>query len=442
MKITRENTDALNAVVTVVVEKADYSFSVENILEKRRKTSDIKGFRKGQVPIGMIQKQFGQTVLAEEVNKVLQANLQKYLAQEKLNVLGNPLPRVKDINWDDADHSFEFELGLAPEFKVDLSAKTKITRYDIKAGDKMIDEQVERVQKQYGKITAQKEITKDSEITGTFTNEAEGIENKFMFTLDQLKGKTNEKKFIGAKTGDKISLNTKGLFSDDNVLVNALKLEQDKAHGLDVAVNFEINETNTRGVAELNQELFDQLFGKDTVKTTSELKAKIKEDAENQFVQQADQKFLNDVTEHLVETTKFDLPSEFLTKWMQTAGEKQLTFDEAKAEYAKSEKSLRYQLIEGKIMKENNVKVDFEDVKQSAKGMIKMQMAQFGQTNPSDKELDDIAARVLSNQDEVRKISEQVVSQKLLVLYKEKTNVKTKELSYEDFVSEVYGDQK
>ncbi len=127
---------------------------------------------------------------------------------------------------------------------------------------------------------------------------------------------------------------------------------------------------------------------------------------------------------------------------MQTAGEKQLSLDEAKAEFEKSEKSIRYQLIEGKLMKDNDLKVDFEDVKESAKGMIKMQMAQFGQTNPSDKELDDIASRVLSNQDEVRKISEQVVSQKLLDLYKEKTNVKTKELSYEAFVTEVYGAQK
>ena len=440
MKITRENIDALNAVVKVDIAKADYSEKVEKILTDYRKTANIPGFRKGHVPMGMVKKQYGKAVLAEEVNKILQENLNKYLTEEKIDVLGNPLPRMKDISWEEDDYSFEFELGLSPEFDVDLSAKTKITRYDVKADDKMIDDQIVNIQKQYGKIIAQNEIATDSEITGTFTNEAEGIENKFTFTLEQIKGKTNEKKFIGAKPGDQINLKTKSLFKDENVLKNALKVEQ--ADGLEIEVNFEVNETNGRELAELDQELFDKLFGKDAVKTVSEVKEKIKADAEKQFAQQADQKFLNDVTEHLVDNTKFDLPSEFLTKWMQTAGEKQLSLDEAKAEFEKSEKSIRYQLIEGKLMKDNDLKVDFEDVKESAKGMIKMQMAQFGQTNPSDKELDDIASRVLSNQDEVRKISEQVVSQKLLDLYKEKTNVKTKELSYEAFVTEVYGAQK
>jgi trigger factor len=440
MKITRENIDALNAVVKVDIAKADYSEKVEKILTDYRKTANIPGFRKGHVPMGMVKKQYGKAVLAEEVNKILQENLNKYLTEEKIDVLGNPLPRMKDISWEDDDYSFEFELGLSPEFDVDLSAKTKITRYDVKADDKMIDDQIENIQKQYGKIIAQNEISADSEITGTFSNETEGIENKFTFTLDQIKGKTNEKKFIGAKAGDQINLKTKSLFKDTNVLKNALKVEQ--ADGLEIEVNFEVNETNGRELADLDQDLFDKLFGKDTVTSVSEVKEKIKADAEKQFAQQADQKFLNDVTEHLVDNTKFDLPSEFLTKWMQTAGEKQLSLDEAKAEFEKSEKSIRYQLIEGKLMKDNDLKVDFEDVKENAKGMIKMQMAQFGQTNPSDKELDDIASRVLSNQDEVRKISEQVVSQKLLNLYKEKTKVKTKELSYEDFVTEVYGSQK
>jgi trigger factor len=194
MKITRENIDALNAVVKVDIAKADYSEKVEKILTDYRKTANIPGFRKGHVPMGMVKKQYGKAVLAEEVNKILQENLNKYLTEEKIDVLGNPLPRMKDISWEDDDYSFEFELGLSPEFDVDLSAKTKITRYDVKADDKMIDDQIENIQKQYGKIIAQNEISADSEITGTFSNETEGIENKFTFTLDQIKGKTNEKK--------------------------------------------------------------------------------------------------------------------------------------------------------------------------------------------------------------------------------------------------------
>ena len=442
MNITRENVDALNAVVKVDIAKEDYSDKVEKILVDYRKTANIPGFRKGHVPMGMVKKQYGKAVLVDEVNKLLQDALNKYLTEEKLDVLGQPLPKTQEeIDWESDKFSFEFELGLAPEFKVDLKSKKSITQYNIVADKKMIDEQIERVQKQYGKLVPQDAVEKDSEITGAYTNEEKEIDNTVTLTLDKFKGKSTAKQFVGAKAGDVITLKTKGLFEDDHDLMHALKIEHDDAHGLDVEVNFTISEINKREVADLDQELFDKLFGKDEVTSVTELRAKIKEDAEKQFVQQADQKLLNDVTEHLVENTKFDLPAEFLTKWMQTSGEQELDADQAREEYEKSEKSLRYQLIEGKLIEANNVQVTMDDIKSHAREMIKGQMAQFGQMNPSDKELDDIAARVLSNQDEARRISEQLVSQKLLTVYKEKANLKTKELSYENFVKEVYGDK-
>ena len=442
MNITRENVDALNAVVKVDIAKEDYSDKVEKILVDYRKTANIPGFRKGHVPMGMVKKQYGKAVLFDEVNKLLQDALNKYLTEEKLDVLGQPLPKTQEeIDWESDKFSFEFELGLAPEFKVDLKSKKSITQYNIVADKKMIDEQIERVQKQYGKLVPQDAVEKDSEITGAYTNEEKEIDNTVTLTLDKFKGKSTAKQFVGAKAGDVITLKTKGLFEDDHDLMHALKIEHDDAHGLDVEVNFTISEINKRELADLDQELFDKLFGKDEVTSVTELRAKIKEDAEKQFVQQADQKLLNDVTEHLVENTKFDLPAEFLTKWMQTSGEQELDADQAREEYEKSEKSLRYQLIEGKLIEANNVQVTMDDIKSHAREMIKGQMAQFGQMNPSDKELDDIAARVLSNQDEARRISEQLVSQKLLTVYKEKANLKTKELSYENFVKEVYGDK-
>ena len=442
MNITRENVDALNAVVKVDIAKEDYSDKVEKILVDYRKTANIPGFRKGHVPMGMVKKQYGKAVLVDEVNKLLQDALNKYLTEEKLDVLGQPLPKTQDeIDWEADKFSFEFELGLAPEFKVDLKSKKSITQYNIIADKKMIDEQIERVQKQYGKLVSQDAVEKDSEITGAYTNEERDIDNTVTLTLDKFKGKSTTKQFVGAKAGDVITLKTKGLFDDDHDLMHALKLSHDAVHGLDIEVNFTVTEINKRELADLDQELFDKLFGKDEVTSVTELRAKIKEDAEKQFVQQADQKLLNDVTEHLVENTKFDLPAEFLTKWMQTAGEQEMDADQAREEYEKSEKSLRYQLIEGKLIEENNVQVTMDDIKNHAREMIKGQMAQFGQMNPSDKELDDIAARVLSNQDEARRISEQLISQKLLTVYKEKANLKTKELSYENFVKEVYGDK-
>jgi trigger factor len=208
---------------------------------------------------------------------------------------------------------------------------------------------------------------------------------------------------------------------------------------MDIEVDFTIEEINQREPAELTQELFDKLFGPDKVHSEKEMRARIKEDSEAQFQQQSDQKLLNDVTEKLIETTKFDLPTEFLKKWMQNTGEKVLSEEEARDEFERSEKGLRYQLIEGKLIKEHGLELQFEELKDFAKGFIRSQMAQYGQMDPKEEDLDGIAARVLSNQDEVKRLSEQLMSQKLLEVYKEKANLKTKEVTYDDFVKEVYG---
>ena len=437
MNIKREDIDSLNAIVTVDIAKEDYSENVEKILKNYRKTANIPGFRKGQVPMGMVKKQYGKAVLVDEVNKLLQENLNKYLTEEKLDVLGNPIPKEQEnFDWNKDNYTFEFEVGLTPEFELDLQPKKAITSYKIIADDKMIDSQIERIQKQYGKLEAKDTVTEGDLVAGTFKNEEEGIENTTTLPLEKLKGKANLKKFVGAKVGDTISLKTKGLFEDDHDLMEFLKVEHDKAHGLDIPVTFEITEANKQIPAD--QELFDKLFGKDTVKTVTEMKEKIKEDAEGQFKQQSDQQLLTDVSEYLIENTKFDLPAEFLQRWIKATSEEEITLEQSKEEYEKSEKGLRFQLIEAKLIKDNNLNVNFEDLKAFAKDRIKMQMAQFGQMNPSDKELEDIAARVLGNQDEVKRMTEQLMNERLLGFYKENVKLKEKEMSYEDFVKEVY----
>jgi trigger factor len=440
MNITKEQIDELNAVVKVAVTKDDYQDKVETILKDYRKQANIPGFRKGQVPMGLIKKQYGKAVLVDEVNKLLQDNLNKYLTEEKLDVLGNPLPKQGDnFNWDSENFDFEFELGLAPTFEVSLSSKKPITQYKIVADDKMIEEQIERIQNQYGKLISKNEVDKKAEVLGVFKNEEEAIENKTTLKMGDLKGKKAIDAFLGKKVGETITVNTKDLFKEDQELGYALALPADKSKNLSVEVTFTIEEINERELAPLNQELFDKLFGKDVISSTEDLKNKIKEDSEQQFAQQADQKLLNDVTESFIENTKFDLPSGFLKKWIQLTGEKVLSDEEAAAEYEKSEKGLRYQLIEGKIIQENKLQVQFDELKEFAKGFIKSQMAQFGQLNPAEEELNSIAGRVLSNQDEVKRLSEQLMSQKLINLYKEKSNLKTKEVTYENFVKEVYG---
>ena len=440
MNITKEQIDNLNAVVKVAITKEDYQDKVDTILKDYKKQANIPGFRKGQVPMGLIKKQYGKAVLVDEVNKLLQDNLNKYLTEEKLDVLGNPLPKQQDnFDWDKEELAFEFELGLAPDFEVSLKTKKAITQYRIIADKKMVDEQIERIQKQYGKLVSKEAVGKNDEVSGTFNNEAEEIDNKAILEMDKLKSKKAIEALKDKKVGDEVVLKTKGLFKEEYLLSSVLGIDKQKAEKLDIEVTFKIAEINEREAAVLNQELFDKLFGPDTVKSEKELKQRIKEDSEKQFEQQSDQKLLNDVTEYFIDNTKFELPAGFLTKWIQMTGEEPLSEEQASEEYEKSEKGLRYQLIEGKIIRDNDLQVQFDELKEFAKGFIRSQMAQFGQMNPKEEELDTIAARVLGNQDEVKRLSEQLMSQKLLNLYKEKANLKTKELTYENFVKEVYG---
>jgi trigger factor len=443
MNITRNNVDALNAIVTVEVAKNDYAQKVNKVLADYRKNAAIKGFRKGTVPMSLIQKQYGKAILLEEVNKLLQDNLNKYLVAEKLDILGNPLPKVtEDFNWDVEDYKFEFELGLAPEFTVDLAAKNSLVQYKIVADDKMLNDQVARIQKQYGKLIAKDTVEEGNDVSGFFTNEEKGINNRTTLSLDTFADKKTAKSFIGKKVGDVVTLKTKGLFDDDHKLMDVLAIGHDDVHGLDIEVTFTIDEVVGHELATLDQELFDKLFGPKVVTSVAELKAKIKEDAEQQFKQQADQKFLNDVTESLIATTKFDLPASFLKKWIQTAGENPMSAEDAEAEYNKSENGLRYQLIEGKVMAENNLQITFEELKDYTSNVIKKQMAQFGQMNPTDEDVQGIVARVMANQDEVKRLSEQVMSEKMLNLFKDKVKAKTKEVSYDDFIKAMYGELK
>ena len=439
MNITKENVDALNAVVKVDIVADDYQAKVSEVLTDYRKKADVPGFRKGHVPLGMIKKKYGKSVMIDEVNKLLQESLNKFLTEEKLDILGNPLPRVEDdFNWDAETFSFEFELGLAPEFEIDLSAKNKIKQYNIVATEELLDEEVKNIQTRYGKMSPLEEATEHSNVTGTFVNEEKEINKKSTFLVNDLKGKKNQKKVIGAKVGDVIELDTKKLFEDDHKLQHILGVEHDVIHDLDVTVTLAIEEITKTEPADLDKELFDKLFADGSVTSVTELREKIKEDAEKQFLQQGDQQLLNAVQEYLIENTKFDLPAEFLQKWLATAGEKALTTEEAAAEYEKSEKGLRYQLIESKLMKDNDIKLEYQELVDYAKGFIRSQMAQFGNMNPEEKELDEIAGRVLQNQEEAQKLQGQLISQKLLTFFKENINFKTKELSYEDFIKEVY----
>ena len=438
MKVSKKDIDKLNSVLSVEIQKKDYESNVDKVLKDYRKRANIPGFRKGHTPIGLIKKQYGMSVKVDEINKLMQKGLSDYLNTEKLAILGNPIPVEKnEIDWNSDVLAFDFEIGLSPEFDVNLKNKNAIPSYEIDVDKKMIDDQIKNIQNQYGKLVSRDKVEDGFEINGTFSNEEFEVENKSNFKLENVKGKSNKEILSNLKLGESVDLKTKGLFKNESDLSFHLKLNNENKDKIKT-VNFSLNEINERQPADLDQELFDKLFGKDSVKTVTELKKKLKSDAESNFVNQTDQKLLNDVTEYLIENTKFNLPDEFLKKWMQTAGEKKLSVVEAESEYEKSEKGLRYQLIEAKLIEQNDIKIDPSQIKNFAKELIKSQMKQYGQHNPDEKELESISQRILSNKEEVKRISDQLLSKKLIELFKSNLKFKNNKVTYDKFIEMAY----
>ena len=441
MNISRTDLDALNATININLKRSDFQEKVTEVLTSYRKTANIPGFRKGHAPMGMIKKQYEQAVTADEVNKILREQLDTFIKEEKLNLLGNPLPKSpeQELDWSADSIDFEFELGLAPKFDVKLDILKKVIRYEIKPDAKMLTEQLDYVRKQYGKLVSQKNPAKGFEITAQFRNEALELEKMGTFTLEDIKAKKAVSTLKEAASGDIVTLLGKGLFSDEAKAKQLLAVDDDQLKAIStVELTVEIKEINERIPAELNQELFDKLYASGTVTSEADLKDKIKDGLQKQFEPQADQKLLNDITEYLVEKTRFDLPSDFLKRWMQTAGKEPMTPEAAVEEFDKSEKGIRYQLIEGKLIEKHKLDMTFDELKEFTTSLVQNQMMQYGQqADPT--QIEGIVSNVLSNQEEAKRISEQLMSNKMLTFFKENAPLKIKKVGFDAFIKEAYG---
>jgi len=438
MKISISKVNKLSGIISVAIEKNDYEEKVNEVLKNYTKTAKIPGFRKGFVPMGLVKKQYGNAVKVDQINKLLDSNLKKYIQEQKLDILGGPIPKTDNkIDWDSESINFDFEIGYTPEFKINLKPKKSIIKYEVKADKKMIDNQLKNIQSQYGKLVSKTKIDKTSEVTALFISESDEINNSNMFKVESVKP-SFVKKLIGLKVGDELTENGSKIFKEPLELSRSLKIELDKAKEFKNDLVIKIEEINERQLADLDQELFDKVFGKDTIKSVTEMKNKLGDDFVKQFQSQVDQKLMNDTIEYLINSTKINLPSDFLIKWMKLNSEKTISIDEAKIEYDKSEKGMKYQLIESKIIIDNNLQVNFEDLKAFTTDLIKNQMMQYGQAIPDEKELDGIIARVMSNKDEIKRLTEQLTSTRILDFFKKNFKYKLKKVSYDEYIKEAY----
>jgi len=444
MKITQENTNNLQAVLKVVVSPEDYQEKVDKVLKDYKKNAEIPGFRKGKTPMGMIVKQYRIPVLVDEVNKILQNELYKYISDEKVKVLGSPMPAEgQEVDWEnETTFNFKFEIGIAPELDIKITAKDKLDYYKIEADAKLVDTYANDIAKRFGKMSSP-DISKEGDLVFCEIAQLDvdgklmenGVKNEATVSMDFISDKKIKKQFIGVKKDDSFSVNVMKAFTNHADLSAMLSITHDELHDLtSEEFQFTVKNISNLEPAELNEELFEKVYGKDSVKTEVEFKAKIKEEAEKSYVVESDRMLKNDVVSYLIDKTKFDMPDEFLKKWLVHTSEQEVTLDQIETEYDMYSKSLRWQLIENNVLESYDVKVEAEEVENHAKSLIAMQMQQYGQPVPEEDKMNEIVASILVKEDEKKKVYDQLYDMKTLKLYKENFKLKEKAISYDDFV--------
>lgn len=442
MNIIQENIDELNAVLKVKVVANDYLPKVETALKDYQKKASIPGFRPGKVPTGMIKKMYGKSIMVDEINKLLNDSLYKYLHENKIEVLGNPLPKADSvIDWDNQqEFEFLYEMGLAPKFNVDLSPKDKFTYQTVKVDESLVNKYVTDIAKRYGKVE-NVEVSEETDLlNGDFVELdangeilAGGIFKTGSLFLDRVKDEATKKALIGLKKEDKVVLDAQKLSENATDLAALLGIDKEKAENLNAKLQFTVKAISRLAAAEINQEFFSKIYGEGNVTTEEEFRAKIKDELAGMFVNDSERKFYNEVVEYLMNKINFNLPTEFLKRWIVAANDKPVTFEQVDAEFENYSKGLKWQLIENKIIKENNLQVTNEEVVEHTKELILQQFARMGQGPMGDEELNQTAQRVLSNEEEAKKLYEKLYGQKVMTLFKTKFTLENKEVAYDDF---------
>jgi trigger factor len=444
MNITQENIDELNAVVKVKVGPADYSDKVEQALKTYQKRASMPGFRPGKVPPSLVKKMYGKSVLAEEINRLLSDSIYNYIRENKLDVLGNPLPKEDNNNVDfdnQKEFEFQFDMALAPQFSLDLSGG-KFTEQKVKTDEKLIDGYVQDMTRRYGKIAPTETAADGDLIYGDFVELDEkgeivpgGIFKSSTMFLDT-PVKDAQKVLVGAKAEDKFDLEPSQISENAKDLAAKLGIEQHQAEGLKNKFRFTVKSINRLIPAELNNELFEKVYGPGAVNSAEEFRAKIGEELASMFVRDSETRLRNDITAYLLDKTNLTLPDAFLKRWLVYANEKPVTMEQVEAEYPMYARQLRWQLIENKLIRDNDIKVTQEEVTEHVKNILRGNFAKYGR-NPdeiTDEELNVTAKRVLEKEEEAKKIFEELYAQKLMVLYRTKFNIDTKEVSSDEFL--------
>ncbi|MCD8044789.1 MAG: trigger factor [Tannerellaceae bacterium] len=445
MNISLTNTDAVNGILKMEIVKADYADQVDKSLRNFRKKANIPGFRQGMVPMGMVKKMYGKHVMAEEVNKVVSENLYKYIRENQLNILGEPLPNEteqKEIDFDtNEDFEFVFDLAFAPEINITLNKKDKLTYYQVVVDDEMLEKQINSYKANYGSYDTAEDVEEKDLVKGTLAELENGqvkeggivVEDAVLMPM-YLKDEEERNKFLGAKVNSVVVFNPNKAYEGAAAeLASLLKVDKEQVAEITGDFSFEIKESTRHKEAELNQDLFDKVFGEGTVTSEEEFKNKIKEQIAEQFEPQSNYKFLTDARELLVKKAgDVQFADDFLKRWLLASDEKK-TKEQVDEEYPKIIADLTYHLIKEDIVKKNNLKVEDADLEDFAKKVAKAQFAQYGMMSVPDDVLENYSKDMLKNKETLQNIIDRVVEEKLAGWLKEQVKLDVKEVTTEEF---------
>ena len=444
MNIVRKDLDQNNVVLTLSIVKADYAEKVDKTLRDYRKKANIPGFRPGMVPAGLVKKMYGKAVTAEEINKLVSDSLYNYIRENNVNMLGEPMPNETEqqpIDFDtQEDFEFVFDLGLAPEFEVELSKKDKVKYYTIAVSDEMIENQVKSYTGRYGKYIQEEVVEEKDMIKGELLEMANGKVNEAgikvkdaTLTASYMKDADQKALFVGAKKGDVITFNPTLAFESEVEISSMLKISKDEAKNITSDFQIKIESITRYHESAIDQELFDKVYGEGVVSTEEEFRAKIKENIQENLVSDSEYKFGVDAQEMLV--AKFNnltFPDEFLKRWVLSSNEN-LTTETLEADYDKMIIDLKWQLIKSKIQKNTELKVEAQDVEEYAKKVAKAQFAQYGMIGMDDEILANYAKDMMKKEETLKSMIERVTEEKIFAVVKEAVKIDTKEVSIEEF---------
>lgn len=443
MNISQEKVDDLNAVIQVDINPADYTEQVNKAIKEQAKKAKLPGFRPGMVPAAHIKKMYGKAILFDEVNRLVSDNLNKYLTENKVEVLGQPLPKDNDAsyNWDFNDEfKFQYEIGLAPAFEIPFNEKDKLTQYDIKVDDETLESRIKNLRKSYGKMT-NPEVSEEGDVLYSTLSQLDkdgnvlegGIANTASLRTDLVDDKKILKSLIGLKKDDEVQIDLKKAFNAEHI-ARLLNITEAEVEALtDTRFKLVVKNVNRLEEADLNEELFDKLFGKGEVKTEEEFRARVTAEVESMLVQNADQRLQQDLYNLGMDKVKVDFPDDFLKRWLKATNE-QLTEEELNEGYDDFVKNLKWTLIENKIITENKLEIKYEEVFKLAKERIAAQFKMYSPEPINEEQLAQYTVQFLQDKEQANRLFDEVKALKVFEFLKGVVKLTKKEIDYNKFL--------